>query len=161
MQTAVHEPTPRAPARSLDTLLRRSRPELEALYRTLAPGPIPDGESRGVASALPGTAIGELSEIVCGLAWQGKVFDRAEGTLVNKILGLLRGVKARVYEGESWLDGGRSIVIDYKGTSWLCAGVRDEIRMVSPGLYLGFAYLRLPRPQAPLLFALEFPEARR
>ena len=153
MLTAVQDP----PRQSLAALMRMTRPQLEALYRRSEPGPIPDGESRGLASALPGTATGELSEAVFSVFWQGKVFDRTDGSLVNKILGFLKGVKARVFTGDSWFDGRPAILIDYRGTSWLCAAVRDEIRQVGPGLYLGFAYLRTPgRPRAPLMFALDF-----
>ena len=159
MQTMVQPPA--VQTHTLDSLFRLSRAELEALYRRLEPGPMPDGESRGVATALPGTATGELSEAFFSIFWQGKVFDRGGGFLVNKILGGLRAVKALLSVGESWFDGRPSILIDYRETSWLCKAVRDEIRMVAPGLYLGFAYLRTPgRPKAPLLFALDFGGSR-
>jgi hypothetical protein len=150
---------PAKPQLTLDSILRLPRAELEAMYRRADAGPMPDGESFGKASSFPGMASGELTEAVYGLFWQGKVFKRDEGMLVNKILGLFRDVPARIFSGDSWFDGRPSILIDYRETSWLCRPVRDEIREVAPGLYLGLAYVRMPwgKPVTPLMFALEFP----
>jgi len=149
--------TEAAPALTTAALMSMSRAELETLYKTLAPGPIPDGESYGLASAAPGTPAGRASQAFFGLCWQGKVFDRAAGRLLNKILGVARAVPAKVFVGESWFDGRPAVIIDYKGVSLLCRPVRDEIRLAAPDVYLGFAYLRLPGgPKAPLLFALDF-----
>jgi hypothetical protein len=68
------------------------------------------------------------------------VFDPARGTLVNKITPLgLRAVRGRVLVAGSRLDRGReAIVIDYRGSpvAWF---VRDELREVGPGLWLGMA----------------------
>lgn len=146
---------------ALGSLLRRSRAELAALYARSEPGPIPDGRSDGRATAAPGTALGRASESFFGLFWQGKVFDRAGGRLVNRVLGVAEAVPARVFVGESWRDGRPSVVIDYRGVSLLCRPVRDEIRRVGPDLYLGYAYVRTPgEPVAPLLFALDFSRPR-
>ena len=38
---------------------------------------------------------------------------------------------------QSWLDGKDTIVIDYSSTSILAKVIRDEIREVEPGVYLG------------------------
>jgi hypothetical protein len=150
------EPPKDAPSElTLARLPTMSRAELEALYSRSGPGPIPDGESEGLAAVAPGTKAGGVSKRIFSVCWQGKIFDREKGELLNKTL-LGRIVKAKVYVAESWLDGRDAIVIDYSKTSLLCAAVRDEIRQVGPALYLGFAYLRLPgRPQA-LMFALDF-----
>ena len=131
-------------APTLDGLMRMSRAELSELYARSEPGPMPDGESRGVAASFPGTAAGRVTQAFYSLCWQGKVFDKANGMLVNKILGVARAVPARIFVAESWFDGKPAIIIDYKGVSVLCAPVRDEIRRVAPNLYLGFAYARTP-----------------
>jgi hypothetical protein len=86
--------------------------------------------------------------------WQGKVFDRERGELLNEVSPLgLRAVRARVSLEPSWLDGARCIVIDYSDTSLVAHWVRDEIRELEPGLYLGHAYWRRHRV---LRFALRF-----
>jgi hypothetical protein len=81
--------------------------------------------------------------LVRWLAWKGKVFDMFaaesdKGVLVNKISPFgIRMVVARVYRDKSWLDGEDTIVIDYARTSLSCRKIRDEIREVQPGVYLG------------------------
>lgn len=149
--------TETAAALTASALMRMAQAELDALYTRSEPGPIPDGESDGLANAFPGTALGSLTQAFFGLCWQGKAFDASAGRLVNKILGFLRGCPARVFLGESWLDGKPAIIIDYMGVSLLCRPVRDEIRRVAPNVYLGVAYVRTPgTPVAALRFALDF-----
>ena len=125
-------------------LMRMTRPQLDALYGANRGREIniPDGDTRGTGVILPGRALQRvLGWFVRGFCWQGKVFDRAAGGLVNKVSPLsLKSIKAKVYTGESWLDGGDSIIIDYSQTSTIAKKVRDEIRQVGPGLYLGKVY---------------------
>ena len=87
-------------------------------------------------------------------AWQGKVFDAKRGVLRNKILPFgLNAIVATVYKDPSWIDQRECIVIDYSDTSLVAKWVRDEIRMISPGFYLGKVYW----DRKPLIhFALEF-----
>jgi len=54
----------------------------------------------------------------------------------------MRVINAKLYMGESWMDGKESIIIDYQKTSLVFGWIRDEIRQISPGLYLGRAYAR-------------------
>ncbi|MBI3566209.1 MAG: hypothetical protein HY079_13520 [Elusimicrobia bacterium] len=143
-------------------LLKKHRGDLEALYRAAEAGALPDGESMGSATGFPGTLVGRIQEDLFGIFWQGKVFDRAQGRLINKILGG-KHVQAKVFYGPSWLDGKESVIIDYQDTSALARGIRDEIREVAPGLYLGFAYQRGDHgetPRADILFALDFDRAQ-
>ena len=44
---------------------------------------------------------------------------------------------AKVYFDASWMDGKETIVIDYSKTSFFAKKIRDEIREVEPGVYLG------------------------
>jgi len=138
-------------------LMATRRKDLEALYKTLAPGQVPDGVSDGVASREPGTVFGKISQKVLGAFWQGKVFDRANGQLINR-LATGEMVKAKVFVGPSWLDGKPSIIIDYKDTSHIAGFIRDEIREAAPGVYLGFAYERQQDggAHANIIFALDF-----
>jgi hypothetical protein len=45
-----------------------------------------------------------------------------------------------VYKAPSWLDGKECIVLDYSDTSIVAQWIRDEIREIQPGLYLGKVY---------------------
>ena len=144
-----------APAGAID-LLTFSRAALEELYRSAPAGAIPRGTGRGTAILVPGRGAGRLlARLVSVGAWQGKVFDDDGKHLVNLISPLhRRAIRADVYEGDSWLDNGPCIVIDYSRTSRLARWVHDEIREVAPGVFLGLVYVR--RRRLPLLFALNF-----
>ncbi|MFI5361358.1 MAG: hypothetical protein ACHQ49_05255 [Elusimicrobiota bacterium] len=150
-----------APITTINQLLTRDGEGLKALYQRSKPGTIPVGESEGMASVAPGTDEGEESRRFFSFLWQGKVFERAdEGTttLVNKTF-LGKSFAAKVYVGASLLDGKDSIIIDYKDTPFKPFRIiRDEIREVAPGIYLGYAYLR-GIDYAPIVFALNFNEA--
>jgi hypothetical protein len=144
-----------APVCDAARLLRMPRAELDALFARSDLGPIPDGECRGTAIVAPGTTLGAgVAVLVSLLAWRGKVFDQAAGRVWNRVLPFgLRAVTARVCMGMSRLDGRACIVLDYSATSLVARRVRDEIRLVRPGLYLGKAYWG----EARLIdFALEF-----
>jgi hypothetical protein len=41
----------------------------------------------------------------------------------------------------SWLDNQPAIILDYSKTSLVARSVRDEIREVGPGTYLGIVYI--------------------
>lgn len=123
--------------------LSKSREELDEIYRNAKPGNIPSGDTRGTA-ILAGSP---LSKIVAALArllaWQGKVFDLFcpkgdAGVLINKITPFsLTFIVAKVYRDKSWLDDKDTIVIDYSKTSFVAQVIRDEIREIEPGVYLG------------------------
>ncbi len=136
-------------------LLAMTQAELDALFTGLDAGPIPDGEAKGTAIIAPGTQFtGEIAKMINLFAWQGKVFDAAEGVLRNHILVFgMKAIIAKVYKGESWMDHKECIVLDYSQTSMIASWVRDEIRMVQPGLYLGKVY---GGKQRLIDFALEF-----
>jgi hypothetical protein len=123
-------------------LLTRSQAELDALYGASEAGPIPNGEAKGTMIVAPGTRLcAGLATLIDRLAWQGKVFDAASGTMCNRILPFgLKAVVARVYRAPSWLDQRECIVLDYSRTSVVARLVRDEIRLVAPNCYLGKAY---------------------
>jgi hypothetical protein len=45
-----------------------------------------------------------------------------------------------VYKSESLFDKKECIVLDYSKTSLLAKHIRDEIRQIAPGCYLGLVY---------------------
>jgi hypothetical protein len=122
--------------------LSLSRRQLDEIFAASQAGRIPSGEMRGTA-IVTGTSFSYVLAVLArALAWQGKVFDifapPDHGVLINKVTPLsLSFIVAKVYRGPSWLDGKQAIVIDYSKTSFVAARIRDEIREVEPGLYLG------------------------
>lgn len=121
--------------------LASSRTELDAIYKQALPGAIPQGDTQGTA-ILAGALYPELfAKFARRVAWQGKVFDlfdQDKGVLVNKVSPIgVHSIVAKVYRDISWLDGKDTIVIDYAKTSFFAQKIRDEIREIEPGLYLG------------------------
>ena len=123
-------------------LLEMTQPQLDDLFRASPAGPIPNGQAKGTAIIAPGTRYSEsIAEVVNLFGWQGKVFDAQKGLLKNSItLFHVQAIVARVYKGDSWLDGKECIVLDYSDTSIVAHYVRDEIRLISPNFYLGKVY---------------------
>jgi hypothetical protein len=137
-------------------IARMPRDQLDKLFRSSSPGPIPAGKSRGTAILFPGSPVdGLVQGLVRALVWKGKVFSPQSGDLLNRIgpFGTLL-IRARVYQEQSWFANGPAIILDYSTTSLVARVVRDEIRQVGPGLYLGQIYLGKRRIG---LFMLEFP----
>jgi hypothetical protein len=136
-------------------LLSMSQADLDALFTQSTPGDIPDGEADGTAIVAPGTMFSaNIAKFVSLFAWQGKVFDAKKGVLKNRILPFgLNAIIAKVYKGASWLDGKDCIVLDYSDTSVIAQWIRDEIRQIEPGLYLGKVYWEKKRL---IDFALKF-----
>ena len=137
-------------------LLDMTREEIDALFSNSPAGEIPNGEARGTVIFHPDTELADVTaKLVHLIAWKGKVFDRDKGVLLNEItpFGLDR-VRARVYKEAGWFDGKECIVLDYSKTSLVAHWIRDEIREVSPGVYLGIVFWDKRRV---LNFALEFP----
>ena len=137
-------------------LLTMHSDELDDLFSKSESGPIPNGPAEGTAIIAPGTKYSaEIAKIVSIFAWQGKTFDGVHGTLTNRISVFgFNAIVAEVYKTESWFDKKECIVLDYSKTSTLAHYVRDEIRQVAPGLYLGLVYWKEKRL---IHFALEFP----
>ena len=125
-----------------DDLVKMSQAELDDLFRRSPAGPIPSGPVDGTVLFDPGTKLAEVAAKLAHLLfWQGKVFDPVAGELRNEILPIgVRAIAAKVYKAPSWLDGNECIVLDYSQTSLVAHWIRDEIRLVAPGLYLGLVF---------------------
>ena len=138
-----------------NAIAQMSRSELDRLFRDSPAGPIPAGRARGTAILLPGTAIDRaIAALVRVLVWKGKVFSSATADLKNRIgpLGTPL-IRALVYEDKSWFAQGPAIILDYSKTSLVARMIRDEIRQVAPGVYLGQVFWGKKRIA---LFMLEF-----
>ncbi|MBX2883223.1 MAG: hypothetical protein KTR32_24940 [Granulosicoccus sp.] len=147
--------------KTLEGWLSLSREELDDIYSNASAGPLPTGDSRGTAIVTGSLMPRTLARFARLFAWQGKVFDifaddGNSGVLINKITPFsLNFIVAKVYRDQSWLDNKETIAIDYSKTSFFAKLIRDEIRQVEPGLYLGKVWWRKTRI---LDFALSCPE---
>lgn len=159
---------------TLDDLARLGAEELAGLY---AAGTAPtnlavlNGATRGrllALAPLEGTPLAGLLRHVAAsrfFPWQGKSFDtraRKSGHGDNRVhlpfyRGNWFGFRTRI--GRSLVDGGDCVLLDYDcvGNPRPLRRLRDELREVVPGIYLGPALWRR-RKGAPLLllwFALD------
>ena len=126
---------------TLGSLSRMSQRELDELFSGSVAGPTPTGVGEGRAIVAPGTPIGAGLQPLLHLAWRGKVFYPERHDLLNRIgpLGVLLA-RAHVYRDASWVDGREAIVLDYSVSSLPFRAIRDEIREVAVGLYLGVVF---------------------
>ena len=117
--------------------------ELDEMFTRANTGPIPVGNTDGTAIFKPDTPIAWFAwAFVRAFVWRGKVFAPSTADLKNKLTPFsILGIRASVYMGQSWLDGKNVIVIDYSKTSFVAKKIRDEIREVAPGVYLGKVWL--------------------
>ena len=139
--------------------LKMSGDQLDELFRTSPAGEIPRGEGEGTAIIASGAPVSsEIARLVHLFTWKGKVFDPVKGELRNKILPLgHKAIVAKVYHDKSWFDQKECVVLDYSKTSLVAKWIRDEIREVAPGIYLGVVYWGKKKL---IHFALRFPASR-
>lgn len=120
-----------------------NRSQLDALFGAGASGPIPDGRAEGTALIAAGTAAAPaLARMIRLFAWKGKTFYSRYGVLTNRISPFgIPAVVGLTYEDASWFDGKPCIVLDYSKTSLAARYIRDEIRRIEAGFYLGRVYV--------------------
>lgn len=119
--------------------IRMSQQQLDDIFSQAPTGPIPQSVVQGTAILLPGTM---FAPVICWLVrafiWKGKAFEKGGTELRNRLSPLgIKGIRATVSYDTSWLDGKKAILIDYSKTSFVAQKIRDEIREVAPGVYLG------------------------
>lgn len=130
--------------------------ELDELFANAPAGDVPVGKGSGQALVATGTVAARPLLVTARLlAWRGKQFDAPSHTLRNLISPFgFKAITADVYVDASLLDGRPCIVLDYSKTSRVAGWVRDEIREIAPGVYLGLVYAGTRR--LPIRFSLEF-----
>jgi hypothetical protein len=123
-------------------LLKMSQAELDALYQRSLAGAVPHGVGRGIAIITPQFRLRQfLAWIVKLIFWQENILDRDQQLLINRVSPLrFKSIQAQIYRGASQLCDGESIILDYSKTSFIFQKIRDEIREVAPGIYLGQAF---------------------
>ena len=123
--------------------LEMSRAELDEVYKNAKAGNVPRGDTQGTAIVAGSRMAKVLAKLWRLVAWKGKVFDMfaeggEKGVLVNKVSPFgMKLIVAKVYRDASWMDNKETIVIDYAKTSLMARKIRDEIREVEPGVWLG------------------------
>lgn len=137
--------------------------KLDELFAASEPGPIPNGPTDGtVLLGAPSHLAYTIARLIRRHVWRGKTFDAANGLLLNRFP-TLNAISATVAIGPSIRDQAPCIVLDYHVDAIVRDHVRDELRLVAPGLYLGIAYQRftiVPQPFRPLVhFALTTTDA--
>jgi hypothetical protein len=164
MAVPVQDQMTTAPPATADGLLERSAAELDALFREASAGPIPAGRGAGTVILLPGTGVAKPAARVLGAVfWHGKVFRPETNDLRNLVSPFgVQAIRALVGHDESWVDARECVLIDYSRTSRVAGWIRDEIREVAPGLYLGVVWgvgRAFAGRRRILRFALTFPAA--
>jgi hypothetical protein len=115
---------------------------LGELFGAGTAGAIPDGRGKGTVLLGTGGPAARVAAALCyALAWRGKVVNARQGRLRNILTPLgIRAIEAAVYKQDSWYDGETCIVLDYSKTSLLARRIRDEIREIAPGVFLGLVF---------------------
>ncbi len=142
-----------AQPQSMNDLVRMSAADLQALFAASPPASVPNGFVPGRAIKNPGSRRTVSNSRFTGIAWKGKEF-RNDGTMINRLFGGLKAIPADVYVSESLTDGQPALILDYS-RSKLWPDVRDEVREVSPGLYLGIMYKNGRHMNPPMFFTLD------
>jgi hypothetical protein len=147
------DPSPKSQVRQFcDGLRAMDSAQLDQAFANGDGTVAPRGDTLGCVIGIPGdpsqNVLNTPLAALMNLLWTGKKFN-ADGTkLVNKIVGL-KLATAEVGPMESVIDGKPVIVLDYTnsrrnvpGTARLIRSIRDEIRQVAPGIYLGRVLLK-------------------
>jgi hypothetical protein len=116
--------------------------KLEETFRAGTVGAIPNGRGKGTVLIGTGGPLARMAAALSyALAWRGKVVNAREGRLKNLVTPLaIQAIEAAVYKQDSWYDGEPCIVLDYSKTSFVAHKIRDEIREVAPGVFLGLVF---------------------
>ena len=133
--------------------------QLAQIFGSGVAGAIPNGRGKGTVLIGTGGPLARLAAALAyALAWRGKVVNAREGRLKNLVTPLaIRAIEAAVYKQDSWYDGETCIVLDYSKTSFVARKIRDEIREIAPGVFLGLVFWGRRHV---LDFALDFRERR-
>ena len=115
---------------------------LGELFGAGTAGAVPDGRGKGTVLLGTGGRAARVAAALCyALAWRGKVVNVRQGRLKNIVTPLgIQAIEAAVYKQDSWYDGETCIVLDYSKTSFVARKIRDEIREIAPGVFLGLVF---------------------
>lgn len=132
--------------RNLVDLARMSPDQLEVLFEN-APRPdsIPSGKTRGLVFFQPGKLHSRLLGRSLHMLWQGKQLDGSANIMKNRMAGFSI-IPASMSIEDAFGDGEPAVVLNYQGmqdkVTQFADVARDEIREVSPGLWIGRMWVR-------------------
>ncbi len=109
----------------------------DQIYNGARPGDVPTGVTDGWVARPP------FIQVIAPAFWIGKTFYTGPngGTLTNRITPQnIPGWPANVYVGPGRMDGRPAWLIDYAPS--ITPQILDEIREVSPGVWLGYSWWR-------------------
>ena len=171
LTTTTSQATPsRTQLHSLDSLAARSSAELEALYRSAAVSTTmraADGPLVGrmlAVRGLPGGLAAALRRWAASpsFVWEGKTFQAASDThgtgynrvFVPRALGHQHLFPFDTRFGASAIDGKPALILDYdlSVNPPYIRHIHDEIREVSPGLFLGPAMWKTAKDKVLVLW---------
>jgi hypothetical protein len=156
----------------LDDLLDLDADTLHDLYLNATVPALEEvrGDLRGRMLAIPSFGRGTVAQLIRQFAgssyfpWRGKSFSprsAARGEGINRVI----SDRFRLYRFETFVGGSRAgdfdaVQLDYDlpENPFFIRVIKDEIRQLGPGLYLGQAWLNVGKaPVLGLYFALERP----
>jgi hypothetical protein len=96
---------------------------------------VPCGKTRGMVLYVCGHAPYAKARLQSGL-WKGKVFEPC-GTFINRWPLGIRAIRESYHIEPSVFDGQPCLVMQYPRGTPVFGGVRDEVRQIAPGTWLG------------------------
>ncbi|MFN4260401.1 MAG: hypothetical protein ACK4RK_13990 [Gemmataceae bacterium] len=127
------------PCYTLRDLRRMSNAQLDCLFTQAPLGSLPVGKVRGHIINLQGRRIPIVAEVASMVSWRGKQFQ-PNGCFVNRFTGGIRAVRSCATIKDSWYDSKPCYSLEYREGTPFFGNVRDEVRELCPGSYLGRAY---------------------
>lgn len=119
--------------------LRKNTPcGWESLFRNASMGCPPCGPTRGIVLYSVG-AFPRVKAHLQGTIWKGKTFY-GDATFTNRWLGGITAGSASIHVESSWIDGRECHVIQTDSSALVFRNIRDELRQIAPGLWLGISY---------------------
>jgi hypothetical protein len=149
-QTGCPRPVPRC----LEEVKGLSACELAELFTQAEMGQPLVGKARGRLVLLTDERLPRLKVGMANAVWRGKAACE-DGRFVNRWIGGVRWIGSTYVVGPSWVDGRPAVIMEYPRGTPLFANMHDELREVSPGLYIGPVFERCPCPKLRGYIALE------
>ena len=91
---------------------------------------------------------------LANMVWRGKTAEEG-GYFINRWIGNHTFIDSHYVIGPSWVDGRPAILVEYPPGTPLFANLHDELREISPGLYLAPLFDRCPCPKLRGVIALQ------
>lgn len=158
MNSSLEQESAQRSIQTLDDLAALSTEQLWVLYREAKTPMIEDLNGRLVGRMLSVSGVQQAAvakKLRCFSAsgyfpWQGKSFEShgdGSGSGVNRVLGNRQNwFRFATFIGPSRAGDFDALHLNYDnpGNPGMIRAIKDEVREVAPGLWLGLAYIRLP-----------------